>query len=144
MMDPVTAFGLASNILQFIDSGTKFVQFASRIYHGKDAAYEDWLKLTENLDTILFRLECPESDDAKKIDSGAGKGISDLALDCRKTAGKLLSIIQRVKPAGTARKRDAVKTAFRLTCKEDEIKSLQDRLSSFRNQLNLHLLLSLR
>jgi hypothetical protein len=60
------------------------------------------------------------------------------------TAVQLLAILDKVKAADISRKRDALKVAFRLIYKEDKIKSLQDRLASFRSQLNLHLLLSIR
>ena len=139
------AFGLAGNILQFIDSGTKFLLFAKSLYRGSDYAHDDLLKLTQNLDAILPKLNCSGNDgDVEESDGSAEKSMSHLALACGKTASQLLGILQNVKTAVITRKRDAVKAALRLTCKEDEIKSLQDRLSSFRSQLNLHLLLSLR
>lgn len=141
MMDPVVAFSLAGTILQFVDSGTKFVALAWRLHRPEsDDANDhgDLLKITENLDAILPKLKSTESD------SDTEKSVSQLALDCGKTAARLLTILRKVKTAENARKRDALKAAFRLICKVDEIKSLQDRLSSFRNQLNLHLLLSLR
>jgi hypothetical protein len=141
MMDPVTAFSLAGTILQFVDSGTRFVMLAWRLYRSEPDDvndHGDLLKITESLDAILPKLKSTESD------SDTEKSVSQLALDCGKTAARLLAILQKVKATENARKRDALKAAFRLTCKVDEIKSLQDRLSSFRNQLNLHLLLSLR
>ncbi|KAF2676622.1 hypothetical protein K458DRAFT_410325 [Lentithecium fluviatile CBS 122367] len=140
-MDPVAAFSLAGTILQFIDSGTRFVGLARGLYRsGSDDtnSHGDLLKLTKSLDAVLPKLKSTASDDDME------KSLNQLALDCGKTTARLLSILQKVKMAENARKRDALKAAFRLICKEDEIKSLQDQLSSFQNQLNLHLLLSLR
>lgn len=140
-MEAVAAFSLAGTILQFIDSGTKFVGLVRRLYQHKsddDSEYVPLLKITENLDAILPELKSAENGSDRE------KSLGQLALDCRKTAAQLLAILRKVKTAGNSRKRDALKAAFRLVYKEDEIKSLQDQLSSFRNQLNLHLLLSLR
>lgn len=140
-MDPVVAFSLAGTILQFLDSGTKFVKLARRLYkHGSDDANDHvhLLKITEDLDAVLLTLKSTENDGDRE------KSISQLALDCGKTATRLLAILQKVRTSGNISKRDALKAAFRLIYKEDEIKSLHDILSSFRDQLNLHLLLSLR
>lgn len=141
MMDPVVAFSLAGTILQFLDSGTKFVKLAQGLYkHESDDANDHvhLLKITEDLDAVLLTLNSTENDGDRE------KSISQLALDCGKTATRLLAILQKVRTSGNIRKRDALKAAFRLIYKEDEIKSLHDILSSFRDQLNLHLLLSLR
>lgn len=140
-MEAVAAFTLAGTILQFIDFGTKFVGLARKLYHQKSANDSDYvhlLKITESLDAILPELKSVENVSDRE------ESLGQLALDCRKTAARLLAILGRVKIPENARKRDALKAAFQLIYKEDEIKSLHDHLSSFRNQLNLHLLLSLR
>ena len=140
-MDPVLAFGLAGTILQFVDSSTRFVAVARKIYrHGSDDAEDHihLLKITECLDEALPKLTRIENS------SETEQSLNQLALDCSKTAKRLLAILQKIKSAGNTRKRDALRTAFRLISNEHEIKSLDDQLSSFRNQMNWHLLLSLR
>ncbi len=140
-MDPVTAFNVAGTIVQFIDSGTRFVVLARKLYqHGSDDAsdHHSLQKMTEDLDTILSELQLSGDH------SDRGQSLSQLALDCGKTTARLLTILQKTKVPENSRKRDALRAAFRSLCNEDEIKSLQTQLSSFRNQLNLHLLLSLR
>jgi hypothetical protein len=90
MMDPVAAFSLAGTILQFVDSGTKFVTLAWRLYRSEsDDANDhgDLLKITENLDAILPKLKSTESD------GDTEKSVSQLALDCGKTAARLLAIL---------------------------------------------------
>ncbi len=77
-------------------------------------------------------------------DGNGANNIIQLAADCGQTATRLLAILQKVKTSKDTRRRDAIKVAFRLIYQKDEIKSLQDQLASFRNQLNLDLLLSLR
>lgn len=141
MMDPVVAFSLAGTVFQFLDSGTKFVKLARRLYqHGSDDTNDhvQLRKITEDLDAVLLTLKSTENDCDRE------KSISQLALDCGKTAARLLAILQKVKTSEDTRKRDALKAAFRLIYKENEIKSLHDQLASFRDQLSLQLLLSLR
>ncbi len=140
-MEPIVAFSLAGSILQFVDSGTRFAALACRLYqHGSDDTddHVHLLKITEDLNAVLPKLK------ATKTEGDGEKSLPQLAADCGKTTVRLLAILQRVKATKDARKRDALKAAFKLVYRKDEIKSLQDQLSSFRNQLNLHLLLSLR
>ena len=139
-MDPVAAFSLAGTVLQFVDCGTKFVRLARRL-HQQGAEATDLFqiqKLTESLDAILPKLKSREDD------GNIDKSLNELALDCSKTVTRLLVILQKLNIAGNARKRDVIKAAFRSIYKENEIQSLQNELSSFRDQLNLHLLVSLR
>lgn len=140
-MDPISAFSLAGTILQFLDSGARFVMLAQDLYQdGLDDhdRHVHVLKLTEDLQKLLPELQSTD-DSCGKEDS-----LTQLANNCNKTATRLINILQKVKNGQNTRKRDAVKSAFKLLCKENEVKSLQDQLSSFQNQLNLHLLLSLR
>jgi hypothetical protein len=127
MMDPVIAFSLAGTILQFVDSGTRFVMLAWRLYRSESDDvndHDDLLKITENLNAILPKLKFMESD------SDTEKSVSQLALDCGKTAARLLVILQKVKTTENARKRDALKAAFRLTCKVDGSSSFRTGCSS--------------
>ena len=140
-MEAAAAFALAGTILQFVDSGARFVTLARSLYRqGADNTNDHFhlLMITESLSTVIPKLG------ASKVEHEAEGGLGQLATDCSKTATRLLNILQTIRNPGHSRKRDAVKTAFRLICKEDEIKSLQEQLTSFRDQLNLHLLLSLR
>jgi hypothetical protein len=141
-MDPVTAFGMAGTILQFIESGTNFARLAWKMRDfGKDDNNDearDLFRISIDLETVLLKIK------GTGKASEDEKGLNQLTMDCERTASQLLGILQKLKLAESGRKRDAIKAAFRMICKEDEIKSLQDRLSSYRNQLNLHLLLSLR
>ena len=140
-MEAVAAFGLAGTVLQFLDSGARFVTLARSFYkQGADNTNDHLhlLMITESLTAIFPTLS------NLKSDNGIEHGLTQLATDCSKTAVRLLTILQGIRDPGFSRKRDAIKTAFRLIYKEDEIKSLQEQLSSFRDQLNLLLLLSLR
>ena len=140
-MDPVSAFSLAGTILQFLDSGARFVMIAQDLYRdglGDHDRHVHVLRLTEDLQKLLPELQSTDGS------SGIDDSLSQLANSCNKTATRLIIILQKVKNGQNTRKRDAVMSAFKLFCKENEVKSLEDQLSSFRNQINLHLLLSIR
>ena len=140
-MEPVIAFSLAGTILQFVDSGTRFAALALRLYQkGSDDAddHVHLLKITEDLNALLPKLK------PRKNDGDGAISMAQLAADCSKTATHLLAILRKLKITKDTRRRDAIRAAFRLIYQKNEIMSLQDQLASFRSQLSLHLLLSLR
>jgi hypothetical protein len=140
-MEPIAVFSLAGIILQFVDSGSKFVRIAHKLYRstpGDSGVHGELHKLTNDLGALLPKLEAGGSG------NDGERSLGQLTYDCGKTAVQLLAILQKITGAEITRKRDALKAAFRSIIKEDEIKSLADRLTSFRAQLNLYLLVSLR
>jgi hypothetical protein len=155
-MDPVSAFSLAGTILQFIDSGSKFIGLASRLYRTGDSADElpepELAMLTNHLVQVLGSLgsssSSPSIGQGQNNNPGAGEsqynGLFQLADECGKVGNQLLTILRKLRVSRSSRKRDTLKVSFQLLWKEDEIKSLQSRLDGFRAQFNLHLLVTLR
>lgn len=148
-MDPVTAFSLAGTILQFIESGSKFIGIAWKLYRAGDGPDDlhELTMLTKNLAQVLDHLVGSSSSSnvlqGQHNSSGAGDGLSQLADECKKVGNQLLTILQNLH-VSHPRKIDALKVAFRMLWKEDDIRTLQSRLDGFRAQFNLHLLITLR
>ena len=138
-MDPVTAFSLAGTILQFIDSGSRFIGLTWRLYRTGSGPGDlpELTMLTKHLGQVLDILSPSSSS------SSAGDGLFQLAGECKEVGSQLLSVLQTLR-VSHPRKRDALKLAFQMICKEDDIKSFQSRLDGFRAQFNLHLLVTLR
>ncbi|KAH0559273.1 hypothetical protein GP486_004211 [Trichoglossum hirsutum] len=145
MAEAIAAFSLAANIVQFIDFGSNFASNVCKIYwSGRDGAGEipDLRKITDDLQEVLKGLQLPAGNDGEI--PGSERGIRQLAEQCQHVATELLNSLNKVSLPDKARKRDALKAAFKIIWKEEEIKSLQVRLEGFRHQLTLHLLASLR
>lgn len=144
-MDPVTAFGLAGAILQFVNSGSKFISLIWRVYRTGNDSSDDISELhliTNDLQQTLQHLS--PSEEALTDRDAVTVGILRLAEDCQKIATELLSSLTKLQLPDVPRKRDALKRAFQVRWNEGEVRSLQGRLDAFRNQLVLHLLVSLR
>ena len=73
----------------------------------------------------------------------SNKGIVDLAKECATLVEKLLLSLNKLNVGDAARKRDAIRAAFKFTWKGDEIAALQGCLNEFRSQLTLSLLVSI-
>lgn len=145
MAEAIAAFGLAANIVQFIDFGCNFVSTVWSIYRkGRDGVGElfDLEKTTKDLQLVLANLQLPPGNPDERTESE--RSLQELAEQCQNLATEMLSALRQISNLDKPRKRDALKTAFRMIWKEDEIKSQQLRLERFKHHLTLHLLTSLR
>lgn len=140
-MDSITAFSLAGTILQFVDSGTRLVTLAWSQYRrlpDGDNHYSQLQKVTESLVTILPDLRVPTHAIV------GTNGFCQLTIECERTASELLDILKKTRAEEATRKRNVIKTAFRIVCDQSEVQRLEDQMLSFRNQLTFLLLASLR
>ena len=139
MAEALVAVGLASNIIQFIDVGSKFVSSAWRIYQTGETKADFQSETIVDLKTVLARLKSSQTDPAQN-DNEDEAGFQELVVKCQRLASELLLSLQKIKLPSKARKRDAMKAAFKTIYRKDEIKSLQAKLDDFREQLIFHLL----
>ena len=148
MAEAIAALCLASNILQVIDFGSKFVSTAWKIYKAAHHSLEgvdevaSLRAINVNLGDALrdIRIQSSGVDPA----SENNKGIVNLAKDCATVVEELLQSLNKLGLRDTPRKRDALRTAFKLMWKREEIDALHGRLNDFRAQLTLALLVSMR
>jgi hypothetical protein len=91
MAEAVAALNLASNILQVIDFGTKFVSTAQKVYRTGVAAldnhdvFPDLRQINKDLGTVLKDLTVPIQDGV----SEHHQGIIDLGAECGTLAQQL-------------------------------------------------------
>ena len=135
-MDPISAFSLAGTVLQFLDSGSRFVLLAKRLYDGNleeaPLSYAALQTAAVDLEEILPQLD-------NSTDGSNDGQVRQLAHECGKTARKLLVTLGKLKLEDAPRKRDAIKTAFRSICKEKEINSRRNQIQELRTQISFHL-----
>ncbi len=144
MADVVVAFGIAANVIQFLDFGSRLTAKFHSFYkagRASQAIIPDLGNITDDLQTISSSLASSSTDDNENDD-----GLSRLATECHGVAKELLDLLRALSRTGTSNRSrlEALKTAFRHIWKEDEIDELRTRLEGFRSELSLHLLASLR
>lgn len=144
MAEAVAAFSLASNVIQVLDFGsklaTRFWSFYKASRHATEAV-PDVEKLTLDLHKILEELHgcrARSGDDNERFIL--------LAKECQKLAEELLGLLGSLKTAKktSAGRIEALKSAFRVIWKEDDIAELRKRIDDFKSELTVHLLASLR
>ena len=146
MAEAVAALSLAANILQVLDFGKQFTFAAWAIYRSGSGTINflsDLQSTSSNLRPVLQELE--ESSRAPASSSTTSdNGILVLASKCSGVLNQMLESLASIGGLEKGRKRDAAKAAFKLVWKKGDIEDLQKRLDQFRDELTLHLVVSLR
>ncbi|KAK3689146.1 hypothetical protein B0T22DRAFT_536141 [Podospora appendiculata] len=137
-MDPVTAIGLASGILSFLNFSTSLVQGAISIHDSLDGDLEQNRSLElvvgemKQLSTLLL-----SPDDSTLV--GPEKGLCGLASECRALSSKLLELLGKIKPKDSSSKTQSLWSALKNKMYEKEKIELEQRLDYCRGGLELHL-----
>ncbi|PNP85102.1 hypothetical protein FNYG_01627 [Fusarium nygamai] len=138
MLDPVTAIGLASSIVAFVDFSAKLVKGSIEIYQASDGT------LTENRSSqavavamerfaarfVIQQLSQP-SDEEKEL--------VDLATKCHAVCIEILGLLGRIKPKDLSSKRQSLWAALKNKFHQGEREELEKRLDTYRRQLELHM-----
>jgi hypothetical protein len=141
IMDPVTAIGLASNILSFIDYAHKIVTGADELYKSVTGATEE----NTHTDTIVRDLDEAAADlTAVSSKTKHGKALNDLATKCKKVSEDLHRLLNKLSVSGNRSTWKVLRVAIRNLRKEGEVAKMVTRLSEYRSQILLRLSLMLK
>lgn len=143
MADPLTAVGLAGNIVQFVSFCGDLISRGQEIYRSADGALVEHLELeaiTTHLDRLvigMMRLGLPAETESEKQ-------LEDLCRQCRAAAQELLQAVRNLKVDGKSKKWKSFRQALNSIWSSDRIHSLSARLEAFRRQIDTTLIVLLR
>ncbi len=140
-MDPITAIGLASAILSFVDYAHKIVTGATELYKSATGATEE----NTHTNTIVGDL----SDAAADLTDLGGntkhtRALNDIAAKCRKLSDDLLQLLNTLTVSGDRTTWKALKVAIRNKRKEGKVTGMVAQLDKYRSQVLLRLNLMLK
>lgn len=148
MMDPLTALGLASNILSFVSFASGLIRGTLEISSSETGCSADISKLDttcEQLNSLCDGLKsCTEhriigtssNDHVTKVLS-AVKSLSEV---CRTDGDELLRILKKLKTKdGSKGKWDSFRVALRKAWEKTSIDEFEERLSRTQVTLTLHI-----
>jgi hypothetical protein len=138
MMDPVTAIGLVSAVLTFVDFGKKLVDGTVEIYQtGVAGLKENEARMTAatSMHDIAAKLQPPDTPGLSVED----KKFCGLAADCKKLSEDLIKLLGRMKPKKEGSLKQSLWAALMSVMKEGEREGLEKRLDHCRSQFELHL-----
>ncbi|CAK7210470.1 hypothetical protein SCUCBS95973_000794 [Sporothrix curviconia] len=167
-MDPLTALGLASNIVQLMDFSLKLFSEAAEIAGsaaGSTTLHAELTNVYTRLQTFTLDLSHPgrlvtesegksgfEREFEPVIDARAEAhsramrphvvAIQQIAADCQDVCGQLLAVVQglRVDPAASGHRLRSLGVALKAAFRAKKITGLEDRLRRFQDLLALHFL----
>jgi hypothetical protein len=143
-MDPLTALGLASNIIQLISFTSDLIGKGREIYRSVEGATIENVELetiTKSFQDLTTRFPSQLKEDDL---SGTDKQLRELCEACNAISVELIQVIQGLKYAGEGVKWKSFRQALKSVWKEDAIDGLSRRLERYRSQLDTTLLISLR
>ncbi|KAL4927033.1 uncharacterized protein BDV17DRAFT_292926 [Aspergillus undulatus] len=136
-MDPLSAIGLASNILQFIEFGASLCGKIHEVASSATGSTQEIAHIgivVEDLRSATDGLSA-----SVKGNSKHEVEIIQLAGRCKALSVELGDILPKLKIKKGDRLWASIRTAWKSTLKEKKIASIENRLANYRAQLILHL-----
>lgn len=137
-MDPITAIGLASSVLSFIDYGAKIVSGAIEIYQSSSGLTDSnrgSKAIVTEVRQLALRLQPPANTQL----SGDEKSLCNLTTECDNIAEQIIDLIEKVEPKSRKSKGSSLRAAIKTKWYESDRRRLEERLNQCRAQLNLQL-----
>ncbi|KAL2073179.1 hypothetical protein VTL71DRAFT_10503 [Oculimacula yallundae] len=147
-MDPFTAIGLASNIISFIDFGTKLVIAAYEVYESKDGATADVVnqKITNaDLLGLVDLLKLPAQRSGVVLQPHEQR-LENLRMQCFEVAEALNRKLQNVSLGniGNHTVWNSFKVAVKSMWNRKDIAEFQRQLAVFKEEMELHIVVDIR
>jgi hypothetical protein len=137
-MDPFTAIGLASSIVQFVDYSTKLINGAREIYDSASGMTEE----NKSLESIVSEMKELSS---KLLPGTSGprsedvKALCRVAAECNILSDQILELLGKIKPKAPKSKHQSAWAAVKNKIHEKDKLELEKRLGNCRSQLELQL-----
>ncbi|KAL9078934.1 MAG: hypothetical protein Q9157_002158 [Trypethelium eluteriae] len=144
ILDPLSALGVAGNIVQFVQFSGELVSRAVELYRSSTG-------LLQQHKELLASAELLKQDSQALLDDFAGvfgeskdeRSLRNLVKLYHELAAKLVAVLEDLKPKSEHRKWEAVRQTLRTAYRDSAINSLIERMRLLRDALNNHLLISL-
>lgn len=144
-MDPLTAFGLAASVVQFVTFAASLVRNSIEA-HNATSGLTDALDVEKTYNTLKkfsSRLAASGNINVNAASPAMQDDISALealAVQCEMDCNQLLDVICKLKVSDGPRRRfNSFKAAFKALLKADEIKAMEERLAKTQAHITLHL-----
>lgn len=145
VLEGIAALGLASNIVQLVDFGSRLLSKSLELYHSSDGFSTDTLELqtiATSLQGLSRDLAHPSTGMIRLSHHEAD--LISLARICKGIADELLEATSQLTVQGSHRKFKSFLVALKSIWKPEKIDRLATRLDSARSQMVLCLLRSMR
>ena len=138
MLDPLSAIGLASAIVQFVDFSAEIIDGAREVYGSMSGATERNRSLevvVSQMRNLISQLSTTDSSQQSEDE----KALRRLANECKILADQILDLLQKIKAKDPDSTLQAVWAALKGQKYKREMSELEGRLESCRNHLEFQL-----
>lgn len=136
-MDPISAIGLASSVVAFVDFSSKLVRGIYQVVDSADGATHE----NSDLNTVMQDLEVVTASIEVdfKWSSKHEKELARLASKCATLSRDLQKTLRSVKLQQGNVPWQTIKAAWKTVTKKDKIESMEKRIDQYRAELMLRL-----
>jgi hypothetical protein len=143
VFDPVTATGLAGNIVQFVQFASDIVSKFREIYTsaaGAARGTSELVILAENDIALQLRtsLQSPRVVSALTKED---QQLENVRIQCREIATELLEALDMLKVKGTPGKWKSFKKALKTVWEEKKLEAMGERLAAFNSLVTRHIVI---
>ena len=138
-MDPFTALGLASNIVQFLDFTCSLVSGTWKIYRaptGSSERIHDLQTITTDMQLLTNDLTISTARGTTKV----GERLRSIAFACQDVSKDLQQVLSKLQVSGKSTVWKSFLVALAEFWKADQVASLTSRLDLLQRELNTYLL----
>jgi hypothetical protein len=148
VLDPVTAVGLAGNIVQFIELSGNVISKSHEIYKSSSGAVRDIIEL-ERLTQAVIALDSQICGTIRPPGTLSAltkeqQQLEDVRAHCMDIASELMKALKELKISDAPKKWKSFRKALRTVWEKKKIESIEMRLAACKNQLTMHAIIDMR
>ena len=147
VLDPLSALGVAGNIVQFVDFSCKIVSKTFEIYDSADGSTVENQELeavTKNLLYLSKKIKSSSQNNGGQAATHEEHDIQDLCIRCEEISSELLMAPEELKIKRPCTKWRSFRQALNSVWSKSRIKGLSKRLEAIRRQIDTNLMTSVR
>lgn len=147
LLDPLSALSLAGNVLQFVDFASKIVSEGHQIHKsttGSLLVNDELENIATDLLAVLERVKGATSRKEARALSTDEQALDTIATQCAVVGQELVIRLEELKMQKAKYKWQSIYQALKTTGKRSEIERISKRLSAFRDEMDFHLLVTIR
>lgn len=133
-MDPLTAIGLASNVLAFVDFASKLIAGSYEVYSSSTGSVKETADLTQVVEDVraMTRRLGDQTMPARTDDEAA---VLDLVRKCGALSDELIETLTKLQAKGQKSKWKSLRVTWRTMREKGNLEAMQGRLNLYQTQI---------
>lgn len=148
MLDPLTALGIAANVVQFIDFTLRIIAKSNDIHQsasGSLVEHDDLSKVTLDLSALSKKLQDALTMTATTANlTPDEQALHHLSTGCFEASQELMQALQKLQSSGKLGRFRSFRQALKTVWSKDEIKQLERRVGMYKEELTFRIVVGLR